>query len=215
VVVIYLLATKSTPDLRGSDWERIFATSINAEWKPSNVGLDDVVLGSCAWSAKSVKNKNPKTVKRVRLISGRNSPAYSFDETNLDADPNELGGFVLDIWNERVSSIRKKFKHLRTIVLIKSEDLLTLAVFEFETIRYDPELFFWKWNRNNNLEGYDKAGQKHCFTWQRHGSQFTIIEEVPDDCLLIETKKPPKLEKESVLKTLKFDKTWVTITTRK
>ncbi|OQY25576.1 MAG: hypothetical protein B6244_14880 [Candidatus Cloacimonetes bacterium 4572_55] len=213
--IVYLLATKSTPDLRGSDWEQIFATSINAEWKPSNVGLDDVVLGSCAWSAKSVKNKNPKTVKRVRLISGRNSPAYSFDETNLDADPNELGGLVLDIWNERVSSIREKFKHLRTVVLIKSDDLLTLAVFEFETIRYDPELFFWKWNKNNNLEGYDKEEQKHRFTWQRHGSQFTIIEEVPDDCLLIETKKPPKLEKEAVLKTLDFDKTWVTVTTRK
>lgn len=88
-----------------------------------------------------VKNKNPKTVKRVRLISGRNSPAYSFDETNLDADPNELGGLVLDIWNERVSAIREKFKHLRTVVLVKSDDLLTLAVFEFETIRYDPELF--------------------------------------------------------------------------
>ena len=90
--IIYLLATKSTPDLRGSDWEQIFAISINAEWKPSNVGLDDVVMGNCAWSAKSIKNKNPKTVKRIRLISGRNSPAYSFDETNLDADPNELGG---------------------------------------------------------------------------------------------------------------------------
>ena len=213
--IVYLLATKSIPDLRGSDWEQIFATSINAEWKPSNVGLDDVVLGNCAWSAKSVKNQNPKTVKRVRLISGRNSPAYSFDETNLDADPNKLGGLVLDIWNERVSAIREKFKHLRTVVLVKSDDLLTLAVFEFETIRYDPELFFWKWNKNNNLEGYAKEDQKHHFTWQRHGSQFTVIEEVPDDCLLIEARKPPKLEKEAVLKAINFDKTWVTVTTRK
>ncbi len=161
------------------------------------------------------KNKNPKTFKRVRLISGRNSPAYSFDETNLAANPNELGTFVLDIWNERVSAIREKFKHLRTVVLIKSDDLLTLAVFEFETVRYDPELFFWEWNQNNNLIGYDKEKRKHRFTWQRHGSQFTIIEEVPDDCLLIEMKEPPKLEKESVLNALNFDETWVTVTTRK
>jgi len=33
---------------------------------------------------------------------------------------------------------------------------------------------------NDNLEGYDRSGDAHVFTWQPHGSQFTIIENVPE-----------------------------------
>jgi hypothetical protein len=69
--IIYILATKSPPDVAGSEWEQIFANCINATWKPSNIGLDDVVLENCAWSAKSVYNAKPDKVLRVRLISGR------------------------------------------------------------------------------------------------------------------------------------------------
>ena len=109
--LIYLLASKGKPELEGSEWENIFANCIGAEWKPSNVGLDDVVMGNTAWGAKTVKATNPSTQKRVRLISGRNSPVYSFGE-RIDINANtELNGMlVLDIWNERVSAIRDKFK---------------------------------------------------------------------------------------------------------
>jgi hypothetical protein len=119
--LIYLLASKGKPELEGSEWESIFATCIGADWKPSNVGLDDVVMGNTAWGAKTVKATKPSTQKKVRLISGRNSPNYSFGErSDQKADANLIGKLVLDIWNERVSAIREKFKHLRTIVLINS-----------------------------------------------------------------------------------------------
>ena len=42
--LIYLLASKGKPELEGSDWESIFASCIGADWKPSNVGLDDCLL---------------------------------------------------------------------------------------------------------------------------------------------------------------------------
>ena len=96
--IIYLLATKSTTDVAGKEWEQIFANCINATWKPSNVGLDDVVLGVCAWGTKTVKYSKPHKVNKVRLISGRNSPAYSFNQTDLDANPQILGDSVLEIW---------------------------------------------------------------------------------------------------------------------
>lgn len=150
--LIYLLATKSQPSLEGKEWEEIFASCIEGEWSPSNVGLDDVKKGTCAWGAKTVKLPSPATAKRVRLISGRNSIVYSFGETQVsEVDPDHIGPMVLDIWNARVSSIREKFSILRTVILIKSNDLREVCVFEFETIRYDPELFYWKWNKNNNL----------------------------------------------------------------
>lgn len=212
--LVYLLATKSIPTLEGTEWEEIFANCIGAQWKPSNVGLDDVVLGNCAWGAKTVKAKYPSRQKSVRLIAGRNSPVYSFGETQIsEVDPNSLGEQVLAIWNERVSAIRKIYKFVRTVVLLKSDNLEEVAVFEFDTIRYDPELYQWRWNKRGNLEGFNKL-EDHCFTWQPHGSQFTIIEKIPDNCLIIRIKKPPRLDKDKLLATIGFDKTWVTIVTK-
>ena len=173
--LVYLLASKGKPILEGSEFEAIFAICIEAEWKPSNVGLDDIVLGNTAWGAKTVKATNPSTQKKVRLISGRNSPVYSYgDIIDINADPNLVGQSILDIWNERVSAVREKFQNLRTVVLVKSNDLTEVVIFEFDTIRYDPELFVWEWNKNGNLRGIEKSTTQHRFTWQPHGSQFTI-----------------------------------------
>lgn len=49
--VIYLLYTKQAVELEGAEWERMFANAVGAEWKPSNVGLDDIVMSNCAWGA--------------------------------------------------------------------------------------------------------------------------------------------------------------------
>lgn len=109
--LIYVLASKGNATLEGAEWEAIFASCIGAEWKPSNVGLDDVILGNTAWGAKTVKATKPSKQKKVRLISGRNSPVYSFGDTiDTNADPNEVGRSILEIWNERVSSVREKFQ---------------------------------------------------------------------------------------------------------
>lgn len=78
--IVYLLASRGNPRLEGSDWEEIFARLVGAAWKPSNVGLDDVILQQTAWGAKTVKNRRPSTVSKIRLISGRNSPIYSFGD---------------------------------------------------------------------------------------------------------------------------------------
>lgn len=210
--LIYLLASKGKAVLEGPEWESIFANCIGAEWKPSNVGLDDVILGNTAWGAKTVKSTHPSSQKKVRLISGRNSPVYSFgDRIDTKADANAVGKSVLDIWNHRVSAIREKFQNLRTVVLIKSNDLTEVVVFEFDTIRYDPELYVWGWNKNSNLVGIEKSTEEHKFTWQPHGSQFTIIEDVPLKSLIIRIKQPQFLDKDQVLKALGFDKSWITI----
>ena len=210
--IVYLLATRDTPDLEGKDWESLFATSIGAKWKPSNIGLDDVVLDTCAWGAKTAKAKKPHKLSKIRLISGRNSPVYSYGSSvSTDLDPTPLGKDVLGIWNERVSAIRKKYKHVRTVVLLKSDDLLDLTIFEFDTIRYEPDLYQWKWNKRGNLEGYSKGTEDHAFTWQPHGSQFTIIENVPKNKLCIRLKKPEKVSHEAVLRDVHFDPSWVQV----
>lgn len=214
--IVYLLATKGIAVLEGPEWERIFALCISADWKPSNVGLDDVVLGNTAWGAKTVKASSPSTVKKVRLISGRNAPSFSFgNDISIKHDPNLVGEQILDIYNARVSAIREKYQHLRTIVLIKSNDLSEVALFEQDTIRYDPELFRWDWVSNTrgstNLMGYTKQTDSQRFTWQPSGGQFTIHEEVSSKRLVIRIRKPPILDKAAVLTGIGFDKTWITV----
>ena len=172
-------------------------------------------MNVCAWGAKTVKSPHPHKAANIRLISGRNSPAYSFDQKDLAADPQSMGNDVLKIWNARVEAIRAKFSHLRTVVLIKSDDLTELAVFETETILYPPDKFTWSRNQRGNLEAYEKGSNIHRFTWQPHGSQFTMIKSVPKECLLIKVKPAHKLDKDEVLKALKFDNDWVTVINRK
>lgn len=190
--IVYKLATKTSMSLEGNEWEQIFANCIGAEWKPSNVGLDDVVLDNCCWGAKTVFGTSDlENQKTVRLISGRNSPTYSYGIDKLTSeDPNEIGKLVLDIWNERVSAVRQIFKFVRTVVL---------------------KLYYFKWNKRMNLEGYEKSTNKHKFTWQPSGSQFTIIEDIPEKRLHISVKKPELVDKETILKAISFDNSWYSI----
>lgn len=211
--VIYMLATKSSMALEGDEWEQIFAHCVGAQWKPSNVGLDDVIMENCCWSAKTVKSgsANIGTQQAVRLISGRNSPTYSFGVDKITAaDPNDVGKMVLEIWNERVSGIRQYFKFARTVVLVKGQDYSEYLIFETETIRYDEDQYDFEWNSRGNLEGFTKGTHIHKFTWQPHGSQFTIVEEIPPERVHLRIKKPEKLDKDAVLKTLGFEKSWYT-----
>ncbi len=209
--IVYLLATRGEPRLEGPDWERIFAESIGAEWTPSNIGLDDVRLGCCCWGAKTVKAGKPANAKRVRLISGRNSLDYSYKRSDSRGQtPDKIGAMVMGIWNERVSSVRNRFAHVRTVVLVKSNELSECAVFEHETIRYDADQYSWDWNDRNNLEGVDRNGV-HRFTWQPHGSQFTIIEDIPENRIAFQLQKPPMLSHDQVLRDIGFDESWIKI----
>lgn len=209
--VIHHLAADIQPVIEGPEWERIFAHAIGGTWKPSNVGLDDIVLGVCAWGAKSVKSADPFSCKCVRLISGRNSPSYSFSQHDLAAKVELIGGQVLDIWNGRVESLRNKFSHLRTVVLIKSLDLSEFVIFETNTVMYPPDRYRWERNANNNLEGFDKKGGGRRFTWQPHGSQFTIVEPVPAQKLCVKVRKPPRVPQGEILKFVGFDKSWIQV----
>lgn len=207
--IIYILATKEHASLEGPEWEEMFANAIEGDWKPSPVGLDDILKGNCAWGAKSVKSNSPFTVATIRLISGRNNPEYSFGY--IESDDNGIGKQVLEIWNARVDEIRSKYAHARTVTLIKGVNWIEYSVFETETLRYQPELYEWRRNPRNNLEGFETSTGKHGFTWQRHGSQFTIIEDVPPDRLKFRVRIPPAPSVDQFLGALGYDPSWVEV----
>lgn len=210
-IVVNLYAVGES--IEGAQWEEMFAKAIGAEWKPSNVGLDDIVLQQTAWGAKTVKNAKPLRADRVRLISGRNSLDYSFNQSDSRSQPpGDVGEQVLSIWNERVAGIKKRYQHLRTVVLLKGPRLREIGIFESETLQYNAKDFNWNWNSRKNLEGCRRSDDTHIFTWQPHGSQFTIIEDVPPSILGIKIlRQPPKMDAKKMLEVIGYDKSWVKI----
>ena len=206
----YYFATGRS-DITGDDWADIFAKSIEGEHLGKPVGLADVIYEDMAWSAKTVKDNNPWKKKTVRLISGRNSPDYSFKVDNPHANIQDTGNKVLSIWNERVNIAKAHYEPLRTCVLIRNLMSLQFTLFENEIVRYDVSDFEWRENKQGNFEGYHKSTHTHCFTWQPHGAQFTIICNVPLSAKRFQVKRPAMLDFNEIMARIGFEKDWVMI----
>jgi len=88
---------------------------------------------------------------------------------------------------------------------MKGPELKNISIFEVQTIRFNPIEYSWSWNKNNNLIGVNSKGENK-FTWQPHGSQFTIHEDVPDYAINIEIDKPKEISSEKILETIGFDR---------
>lgn len=208
--LIYSFAVGKS-NISGEDWGDIFAKSIDGDHMASPVGLADVILEGKAWSVKSVQHNKPHLCKLLRVISGRNSPDYSYGITDPRENIQETGKAVLGIWNERVNIALDKFDYLRTVILIRNINTLEFALFEQETHKFIAADYIWSENKRNNLEGHDIASGKHKFTWQPHGSQFTIKYLVPASAVRFQLKRPPVLDFEQTIKSIGFSEDWVTI----
>lgn len=208
--IVYLVYT-GRGDLTGNDFGDAFAYAVKGKHLASPLGIADVELDRMAWSVKTVKNVDPFKAKNIRLISGRCSPDYSYGITDPHKDIQRTGTAVLNIWNERINIARDQYSDVRTIVLVRSYDLLSYTIFEDENHRYDTSVYEWSVNGNGNLTGISKKTGQKCFTWQPHGSQFTIHESIPESARRFTLKKPPIIDANRVLKDLQFDESWVSI----
>ena len=196
--------------MSGDDWGDIFAAAINGEHFRSPLGIADVVLGNTAWSVKTVISRNPIKTSRVRLISGRNAPIFSFGNDDPFADVQETGKQVLEIWNARVEEATEHYPYLRTIVLIRNMESFQFKMFEYQTSQFDPDDYAWSINKSKNLEGHTSHGRVHTFTWQPHGSQFTILRPVSGSARSFRVRKPDTLDPRELLANLGFDESWLT-----
>jgi hypothetical protein len=198
-------------DIDGEDWGDIFAKAIGGGHMNSPIGLADVVYESMAWSVKSVKQNDPLSTKHIRVISGRCSPDYSYGISDPHQDVQKTGAAVLGIWNERINIAKENYEPLRTSILVRNFNTLEFLVFENEAERFVVKNYAWKENRNGNLEGYELLSNKHIFTWQPHGAQFTILYDIPASAKKFKIKRPAILDFEKAMEGIGFDKTWVTI----
>lgn len=208
--LVYLLYI-GRKDISGADWGDAFADAIGGCHLDSPIGIADVTLEKMAWSMKTVKSTNPFNTKQIRLISGRCSPDYSYGITDPHKDIQETGRAVLGIWNERINIAQDNYNPVRTSILVRSNDLLSYCLFEEENHRFRTSDYVWEVNNNGNLIGKEIDTGDVRFTWQPHGSQFTIHTKVPANAVKFQIKQPPMQSKEYVLDSLKFDSSWITI----
>jgi len=197
-------------NIAGDDFAGIFADAISGEHRAKPVGVTDITWDECSWSAKTIQASRPFGQKKVRLISGRNSPDYSYGISNPLDDIQETGSAVLNIWNERVNRSFNVYSDLRVVVLIRNMATLQFVLFEYEAIRYPPANFKWELNRNGNLEGREKTTGEHVFTWQPHGSQFTVIKKVPGSAYKFRIRRNPGLvAPRHILRLIRFKPNWI------
>ena len=205
--IVYLLAI-GREDMTGDDFGDAWAWAIGGVHLRSPLGIADVVYDNRqAWSMKTVKKTNPLRASTVALISGRCSPDYSYGITDPHEDVQATGTAVLGIWNERVNIARDHYNPVRTVVLVRSEDLTTFALFEEDAVRYPTNEYTWQENRRGNLKGFREGVQ--AFTWQPHGSQFTIHARVPAEAIRFRVRRPEAIPQATILESVGFDDSWV------
>ena len=199
-------------DIKGDDWGDIFAASINGEHHSRPLGIVDVALENTAWSAKTVQV--PLSARRVRLISGRNNPGYSFGNTEPLVDIQTTGSQVLQIWNARVEEAMQAYPHLRTIVLTRDRRRRQYKIFEYVPSQFDPSDYTWRLTKSGiSIQGYDLNDNVHTFTWQSSGGQFTIIRAVSGSARSFEIREVQEiqsLDPQQVLSRIGYSDDWVT-----
>jgi len=207
--IVHRIAVGSA-DISGDDFGKIFADSISGQSYQRPLGIADVSWESCAWSVKTVQSNHPFAEKQVRIISGRNSPAYSSGISDPFADVQVTGSAVLDVWNARVNEALASHNDLRIFIMIRNMATLEFTLSETEAIRYVASEYYWQKNKRNNLDGYDCETRSHHFTWQPHGSQFTVIHHVPTSAYRFRiVRRPGVVPEDYVLKMVCFDESWI------
>ncbi len=199
-------------DLGGNDFSRIFAEAIGGDQFAQAVGVADVAWNGCAWSVKTVKAAYPFQTTSIRLISGRNSPTYSHGIENPLEDPQKTGEAVLEIYNARIDEAREQHDDIRLVVMIRNWEALEFVLFERPLVPVVVNEYQWAVNERNNLIGYVTDPQVKAFTWQPHGSQFTVHEPVPHATAEFRLRKEPSmLTMADVLGFVKFKPSWIDI----
>ena len=200
-------------DITGDDFGTIFANAIQGGTHLTRpIGIADVLWDGCAWSVKTVKANRPFRQRRVRLISGRNSPDYSLGISNPRVDSVATGRAVLAIWNSRINEALGECEDLRVVVFVRNVAAKEFVLFEEAPQRFVPGDYDWTFNQQNNLEGRDKVSGQHCFTWQPHGSQFTILRDVPGSARqFIISHNVPLVDPAAILAHVQFRDSWIEI----
>ena len=197
----FLLATRGRLELDNEEWARMLELAMRAE------SPDRAIL----LRARCFRVRHTFEIHHVSLANTLHLPVdYDKAVGECAADPNSLGAMILEAWNKSLTIVCG-FDEERFSVLFAGMDSPCAVFFEVPIVSFEPSEYVWEWNEDGGLDGYEKETDVQRFTWQPHGSQFTVISRVPDNRLKLRIKQPPLLDRDAVLTQLKFDPSWVEI----
>jgi len=211
-------------ELEGKIYEQFLCEIYGVEWKGSNTGLTDVVVGDgqIGYSVKSLRFDrkgfpNVSKDQRVSTIVGRNSPD-THDGSHIEKNitpADKAGEIVAGIWNSRLSDAVKSCEEFRQLTILKSSCLHKWLLFEFIPQFYNYKDFAWKWEKGKgkgkktiNLYG---VNDKFRLTWQPNGSQFTLNQQIPHNHVRFILKDIPIISEDQILKQIGSDKSWISV----
>ena len=88
---------------------------------------------------------------------------------------------------------------------------IEFTFFEEYLEHYNIANYIWEENKNGNLIGVEEKSGLKKFTWQPHGSQFTIDCEIPSNSIKFKIKHPEKISEDDILDHLGYNREWVEI----
>lgn len=201
-------------DITGDDFGTIFANAVQGMHRGKPLGIADVEHNGCAWSVKTVKAKRPFEIPVIRLISGRNSPDYSLGIgiSGPRVNSNNTGRAVLAAWNARVNEAMDQYDDLRIVIMVRNIETREFLLFEEEAQRFTTTEYDWTFNKHGNLEGCNRTTRNHEFTWQPHGSQFTILRHIPASARrFVINPNVPMVQPDTILAAIRFRPDWITV----
>ena len=220
--LVYARALGRT-DITGDDFGDYLAHGARGMRRSSPLGVVDVVRNGCGWTARTVKANRPHDAGTVRLISGRNSPDHSPGISDPRKDVSATGRAVLSIWNQRVNESLDEHDELRLMVLVRHMEAQRFLLFEDEISRFPADNYRWQVNDRGTLQGVETATGRHCFTWQPHGSQFTVIRQPHGSQFTVIRQVPgaavrftinravPQVSPEHVMRLVRYNSDWIEI----
>ena len=138
------------------------------------------------------------------------NPRKTVSEAHIEslADSIERFGLIHNL----AGLMDEEGQHDEARMLVFIRDMVTrqFTIFEREIVKYPVNNFDWIVNNHGNFEAYES--DRHAFTWQSHGSQFTIIEPVPEGATKFRiTRNVPVLSMSQIIRLTRFKPDWVEI----
>ena len=116
----------------------------------------------------------------------------------------------MDVYNKRIHKAKWDHDDTRMVVLLRNMRSQEFTLFERPIAPFVPQDYTWEMNARRNFMGM--RGDTQVFTWQPHGSQFTIHEPVPLSATKFKiNREPGMLEMQHVLQLVGFNSDWVEV----
>lgn len=159
------------------------------------------------WSIKSLQRTFYRNCEFELVIQRadvyKKAGSLGFPPFNSDSDPNLIGAALLKHWKIKADNdaVAQNVNSRRIMVLLKSRDKKSFAVFEEDMRFYGPGELDWRWTdeQHNGLQGIRKKDDFLIYRWYPSQKQFFERFVLPEKVQTIQIEPIIRLSKAEVV----------------